>query len=363
MWVTLNEVPLAALGLLAAFLGGMCLLSYFRSVGYTPANLGELLGLYAQVGALLFAYYVAMAVLFFAPAAIHLVFDKYAVDAAGALHSMLAAIFGGMALSFALSAMRHGEGISLFTWASGTCAVLALSALLVGARKHVKKPQFAGDNRKLVLGMYFLCIGLLFFTSFYILVAVLHLLNDVAGDLKESGERTAWLDIAFVLAIQIFIVLNAILTFVRKAHRRLSVVVVLTVIVFLPVTLYAGDQSTIVRAIMTVAGIRHQQVVTLAVPKQTCRLVRSAVVFLNSSVSKDSAGDTCHDFNFMHVQGLVRSSTRWFIQPIDIEGDGNLHGVRLTIPDAGTEVVAGGKEAPSGSSGDVPHKHAQTASH
>lgn len=310
-----NALPYTAVATMSAVVGSGMLYRYFQIIEYTPNNLPSVIAFAGLAAAWCFFYVVIMTIILFGT-----VVTMYAYDVK---HLPLRLVFLAQLWPALLAApLVLGGG---WTWVGAITGVLFAVATL---RMQYKWSRDVPD------GSLFLAIAapLLGAGLVYCAVEVIFLVAAGAG----FTESLIWSQIGVraMVLIALF-ALNAVFT-LRKLGPIFVVVASVLITIFAVGALTRS--GSVVATMAQQLGLSLPARTELRVPATTCRLLLTGLDLAGSDAGK--ATRCLEGVNLLSARVDLRFGDRWLISLDSLNGRCLAEPIRrLTIPDAGTEIV------------------------
>ncbi|RYF48504.1 MAG: hypothetical protein EOO27_35365 [Comamonadaceae bacterium] len=304
---------------LAAVVGNLILLGYFWQIGFMPQDLGALLGLGIVVSLGVLAAIMGALALITAAAMLPRLYELPTLtrNQTAAAWTVTGAPFVAWLLK--LFWPHHAQALWLL---AGLLVVLALVYLV---RQLWSEPAWASQLASVASAVVGAFLGLAF-------------LLLVLGELGRRQVSEGWFLVVLAFGILLLFTINVLLTHADDWGIGAGVLLVVGILMATGVLSYQGY---VPERVATILGLRYDDPVALRIPQASCELLVSAVKPEEAAITEPVPAWACRPgSNAVTVRVDVRLGSRWLVRVLSVNGvKAEDAGVRLTLPDSGTELV------------------------
>jgi hypothetical protein len=341
IWATVNEIPLAFLGVLALFSGAVILRVYFHRIGYMPAEVGPLLTLFSAAAVVFFMLTLLSGAVLLYPALIARHTGIRPIRDYEVLVAELAALAALLVFALLDDALDCNTGIGVELYLLGAALLILLGGSTFYGRLHWVAGQGTLSHRLVDLLKYtavMVSVGLM--TVFPLVV--LQLPQRAWTSYVESKPELLPLgDTGIVVMWMSILLLNAACA---KLKGRGSSFIFTAVMLFaaggyliwLPSLLGRDSRFSDVVAIQL--GVRLEGVSSLLVQEKSCEILLASLV----EPEEGRARPSCHSgVNAVEAEVPARVGSTWLVGPqringVDVRGVGT---PRVTLADADVRLI------------------------
>lgn len=335
LWVTISELPLAALVLLATSMGLLATLRYFREIAYPLPDVGSLLAAAGLVTAAAIAVALSLAVTLWAPLLMLQMGEGIRPRWSDIAWAQI--IPATLFLEWAFLAPSWDDVGAPWNWGIVIVTLIVLTVLATRLRlwSRIKATPL---RERFKHGWVFLMCAL----SAAVLAQGVDLLIQATGgaSVLTPNQRGFMFLILFYIAV-------LLISGLSKVKPGTAFIAVLSTVIVL---LFAGSVWTaeLPKMLATMAGIRIKGVSDLIVSKETCARVQMVAKAQALKLKTDWRGKECAESGaLMRADVQVHSGGRWLLQPRvmdDVEMPVAMG--RVTAPEAAVELALPAQEQP-----------------